>query len=84
MKPFYRAQDILGVMNALDLDSWKLTAIILGIISIAMFVVQRSSWMFLDVTFEVCIFHVPALIAVGVYLWLRRKPAAPVETVMPA
>ncbi len=69
-------------MNALDLDSWKLTAIILGIMSITMFLIQRSSWMFLDVTFEVCIFHVPAIIAVSVYLWLRRKPATPAETVV--
>ncbi len=72
-------------MNILDLESWKLTAIILGVISIVMFIVQRSSYMFLDVIFEICIFHVPAILAVGVYLYLRRKPAtaAPVEAVLP-
>ncbi len=71
-------------MNVLDIESWKLTAIILGVISIAMFIVQRSSYMFLDVVFEICIFHVPAILAVGVYLYLRRKPATvtPVEAVL--
>ncbi len=65
-------------MNTTDLESWKITAIILSIISIAMFAVQRSSYMFLDIVFEICIFHVPALIAVGVYLYLRKRTDAPI------
>ena len=65
-------------MNATDLESWKITAITLSIISIAMFAVQRSSYMFLDIIFEICIFHVPALIAVGVYLYLRKRTDVPI------
>ncbi len=65
-------------MNATDIESWKMTAIVLGVISIAMFAVQRSSYVILDTTFEICIFHVPAVIAVGVYVYLRKKGATPV------
>lgn len=69
-------------MNALDVETWRISAVILGILSLAMFLVQRSSYMFLDVFFEFCIFHVPAMIAVGVYFYLRRKsPTVVVEGV---
>lgn len=72
-------------MNATDLASWKLTAILLGALSIMMFALQRSSYTVFDVGFEVCIFHVPAILAVGVYLYLRRKNEAPAfETAVPA
>jgi hypothetical protein len=40
--------------------------------------------MFLDVVFEVCIFHVPAILAVGVYLYVRRRLPTPIESVAPA
>ncbi|MCX6649448.1 MAG: hypothetical protein NTV61_08715 [Candidatus Bathyarchaeota archaeon] len=64
-------------MNATDLESWKITAIVLGVVSIVMFAIQRSSYMFLDPVFEFCIFHVPAVIAVGVYVYLRKKAPSP-------
>ena len=64
-------------MNATDLNSWKTTTIILVLISLAMFAVQRSSLMFLDVVFEFCIFHVPTIIAVGIYAYLRKKQVPP-------
>jgi len=50
---------------------------ILVLISLAMFAVQRSSFMFLDVVFEFCIFHVPTIIAVGIYAYLRKKQVPP-------
>lgn len=59
-----------------DLVSWRNTAIIMGIISLTIFAVQRSSLMFLDPIFEVCIFHVPAILAVSVYLYKRRGHVA--------
>ena len=66
-------------MNNQDVETWKITAIILGIISIAMFLIQRSNYMFLDVFFEFCIFHVPAIIAVAVYVYLRKTPSLVIE-----
>jgi len=72
-------------LNATDLASWKHTAIILGIFSIAMFALQRSSYTVFDVGFEICIFHVPAIVAVSVYLYLRGKKEAPAfEASVPA
>jgi hypothetical protein len=60
-------------LNATDIGSWKTTAILLGIVSIMMFAIQRSNYMFLDPIFELCIFHLPTIIAIGVYVYLRRK-----------
>lgn len=72
-------------MNATDLASWKLTAILLGAISIIMFALQRTSYTVFEIGFEICIFHVPAILAIGVYLYLKRKGAAPAfEAVVPA
>jgi hypothetical protein len=66
-------------LDTTDIESWKITAVILGLISIVIFAVQRSSYMFLDPVFELCIFHMPAVIAVGVYVYLRKKSAAPLK-----
>jgi hypothetical protein len=50
-----------------------------------MFALQRSNYTMFDTVFEVCIFYVPTAIAVGVYLYLRRKGEAPAfEAVAPA
>ncbi len=67
------------MLNNQDVETWKIAAIILGIISIAMFLIQRSNYMFLDVFFELCIFHVPAIIAVGVYVYLRKTLSLVIE-----
>ncbi|MGD0804053.1 MAG: hypothetical protein ABSA11_08285 [Candidatus Bathyarchaeia archaeon] len=64
-------------MDAIDIKSWEKTAIILGLISIFMFGVQRSKYMFLDPVFELFIFHVPAILAVSIYLYYRRKEPTP-------
>ncbi|OGD61324.1 hypothetical protein A3K78_01410 [Candidatus Bathyarchaeota archaeon RBG_13_52_12] len=60
-------------MNISELESWKITAIILGIIAIVIFTVQRSSYMFLDPVFELCIFYIPTMMSVVVYFYLRKK-----------
>jgi len=72
-------------LNATDLASWKLTAILLSTLSIIMFALQRTSYTVFEIGFEICIFHVPAILAVGVYLYLRRKESAPAfEAAVPA
>jgi hypothetical protein len=69
-------------LNATDLKSWKTTAIILGLISIVLFGVQRSKYMFMDPMFEFSIFHVPAILAVSIYLYYRRKEPTPASAVV--
>jgi hypothetical protein len=61
------------VLNVSELESWKITVIILVFIAIGIFAVQRSSYMFLDPVFELCIFHIPAMMSVGIYFYLRKK-----------
>jgi len=59
-------------------ESWKTTALILTILSVTIFLIQRSKYMFLDPAFEVCIFHVPAIISVGMYIYFKRKSFIPI------
>jgi len=73
VKPFLPTTTDFIALNASELESWKITTIILGLISIAIFMVQRSSYMFLDPVFEFCIFHLPAGISLGVYFFIRKK-----------
>jgi hypothetical protein len=40
--------------------------------------------MFLDPIFEICIFHVPAILAVSIYLYYRRKEPMPAPAVVAA
>ncbi len=71
-------------MNPTDINSWRTTAIIMGLISVVLFVVQRSPYMFLDPIFELCIFHVPAIVAVSIYLYYRKKEPTPAPAVVTA
>ncbi len=59
-----------------------MTAIILGLISVVLFVVQRSAYRFMDPVFELCIFHVPAILGVSIYLYYRRKEHTPVPVIV--
>ena len=56
-----------------DLNSWRTTATILCVLSVTMFIIQRTSLGFLDLAFEICIFHIPALFALILYIDMRRK-----------
>lgn len=44
----------------IDRESWRLTTLLLVTLSLAVFLVQRTSWAIFDTVFEVCIFHIPA------------------------
>jgi hypothetical protein len=71
-------------VNATDLNSWRTTTIVLIVISVAMFAIQRSSFRFLDIVFEFCIFYVPTMIAAGVYLYYKKKVDTPIVAVQGA
>lgn len=49
-------------------STWRITALILGIISITIFLIQRSRFMFLDPVFEFAVFHIPAILALNFYI----------------
>ncbi len=54
-----------------DLASWRKTAVVLTLISVSVFLLQRTSWAMFDVIFELCIFHIPSLVCTVVYLRLQ-------------
>jgi hypothetical protein len=54
-----------------DHDSWMLASLILLSISSAVFLIQRFYFTFLDPIFELCIFHLPTLISVLIFLRIR-------------
>jgi hypothetical protein len=60
-------------MVSQELGSWRTTAIILLTISLTILIVQRTNWAFLDPVFEVCIFHIPAILAVGIYFYVSKN-----------
>ncbi|HUV33607.1 MAG TPA: hypothetical protein VMW22_01655 [Candidatus Desulfaltia sp.] len=54
-------------------ESWRKACIILVLVSIAVGLIQRSSYQFLDPTFEVSVFHLPTVISLIIYYYLTRK-----------
>lgn len=67
-------------------ESWRTTCIILVLVSAVIGLVQRSSYQFLDPVFEVSIFHVPTVISIIVYYYVKRKQGAgtvPVQVEQP-
>jgi len=62
------------MFKADEAASWRTTAALLSCIAIVIFCIQRTSWAFITNTlFEVCIFYLPAVLAVVVYLFMRSK-----------
>jgi len=58
-----------------DKESWRLTTLLLVTLSIAVFLVQRTSWAVFDTVFEVCIFHIPAVFSAAVNVKFRGAVA---------
>jgi O-antigen ligase len=51
-----------------ELASWRIAAYLLIALSSTIFIIQRFIFSFLDPIFELCIFHIPALVASLTYL----------------
>lgn len=56
-----------------ELESWRVAAVVVVLTAIFVFIIQRFVIRFFDVVFEICIFYVPALVSVMLYLYLRRR-----------
>ena len=54
-----------------DLVSWRTTTIVLTLLSVGVFLLQRTSWAMFDTVFELCIFHIPSLVCAAIYLRLQ-------------
>ena len=55
-------------MDKNEASTWRVTALIMGVISITIFLIQRSTLIFLDPVFEFAIFHIPAILALNYYI----------------
>jgi len=53
--------------------SWRTTAIVLTLVSLFIGLLQRSRYMFLDPKFEICVFHLPAVLSIIIYSWLPEN-----------
>jgi len=60
-------------MSSSDLNSWRITAIILLIISTIVFMVGKIKWLIFDPIFEICIFYIPTILAISIYFFKARK-----------
>jgi len=58
---------------SLELESWRKTCITLVVVSLILGLIQRTSYRFLDPTFEVSIFHVTTIISLIIYYSLSRR-----------
>jgi hypothetical protein len=55
-----------------EVESWQITATVLLILSASVFVIQRFFFILIDPIFEICIFHLPAMVAIIIYLRKRE------------
>jgi Mn2+/Fe2+ NRAMP family transporter len=55
------------------LNSRRLATLAVISLAAAVFLVQRLAGPFLDLAFEICIFYIPALTIVNLFLYIRKK-----------
>ena len=55
----------IGLYNV---SSWRVTTYVMVALSLGIFLIQRTSYAMFDLVFEVCIFHIPALVCAMIYL----------------
>ncbi|HEX9915350.1 MAG TPA: hypothetical protein VGB32_10560 [Candidatus Bathyarchaeia archaeon] len=58
---------------SIELESWRKTCTILVVVSLILGLIQRTSYRFLDPTFEVSIFHVTTILSLVIYYSLTRR-----------
>ena len=46
---------------------WKTSTSVLVLLSIVIGLVQRTQYQFLDPLFEICVFHIPAVMSLVIY-----------------
>jgi len=56
-----------------ELRTWRVAAVVVGLTAVFVFIIQHFVIRFFDVVFEICIFYIPALVSVMLYLMVRRK-----------
>jgi hypothetical protein len=57
-----------------ELKTWRLATLVLVLLAVLVFLVQRFIGRFFDSVFEIFIFDAPAFLIVVLFLYFRRKP----------
>lgn len=58
-------------MGGHDRDSWLIATIVMTALSSAVFTIQRFVTQVFNYPFEVCVFYVPTIASLIIYLWER-------------
>ncbi|MBN2335303.1 hypothetical protein JXL21_07050 [Candidatus Bathyarchaeota archaeon] len=53
-------------------ESWRLTVIVLVVISLIIGLIQRTGLQFLDPKFELAVFHIPTIFSMIIYSQIRE------------
>jgi len=61
------------MQNRNDLKTWRLATLIVVLVAVSVFFVQRFIFQFFDIAFEVCIFYIPVFSMLGFFLYFRWK-----------
>jgi hypothetical protein len=54
-------------------ESWLIATIVILVVAGTVFLIQRFAGPVFDFVFEVCIFYVPAIVMVFLFLYFRKK-----------
>jgi 4-hydroxybenzoate polyprenyltransferase len=67
------SQSVSGYSERLELEAWRQAAILVVALSAFVFLIQRFFGPIFEVTFEIFIFHVPAIAIAVLYLYFRKR-----------
>jgi len=57
----------------LELKTWRLSTVVMMVLAATVFLVSRFVGPIFDLVFEICIFYIPAVAIVGLFLYFRNK-----------
>ena len=56
-----------------ELETWRMATFVIGMLAIAVFIIQHFVTHIFDIAFEICIFYVPAVMIIIYFFYLRKK-----------
>jgi len=59
--------------NENELNAWRLATVVLVLLAAVVFITQRFVVRFFDIALEICVFYIPAVTVVVLFLYFRRR-----------
>jgi len=59
--------------NENELNAWRLATVVLVLLAAVVFITQRFVVRFFDIALEICVFYLPAVSVVVLFLYFRRR-----------